>query len=308
MDENADDDEVIKPTRSVFRLLVKFAFISAVVGFLVVLLTLLNNNYSLRRVARSEFRERLDRSIEASTNWLSARNEFFGNPALMFMVVDMEKLSGDRRLRGLLDAYRKSEFVTDTTRPLSAIWARMAGLPTPVPTLDFTAVPAHDIVEILWDAYAVAPDKVMISRAQRENMFSATRFSWGRRTHQLLALDMFRYYNGGSADLDRTLNHLAEKVARDARFDFRVNDSYPQRSAFILAAGRPDLVRPRWIVRLLAYQHPDGSWSSCWYHWCKGVLEFRAQDVDPAHATVQAAWLLYMLKYRYPQWIDQHYQ
>ena len=25
------------------------------------------------------------------------------------------------------------------------------------------------------------------------------------------------------------------------------------------------------------------------------------------HATVQAAWALTMLKYRFPQWIDEHY-
>jgi len=291
-----------------FRALLRWTLRCAALALFVVLLALLNNNYSLRRMPRKEFRARLDHSIDASTNWLSSQREMLGNASLMFMVVDMEKLSGDPRLRRLLEEYRKSEFVADTTRPFSAVWARMAGLPTPVPTLDFTQVPANDVVEILWDAYAVAPDKVMISRAQRENMFSPTRFSWGRRTHQLLALDMYRHYNGASPDLARTLNHLAEKVARDAHFDLRVNDSYPQRSAFVLAAGRPDLVRPRWIERLLDYQHPDGSWSSCWYHWCKGVLEFRAQDVDPAHTTIQAAWLLYMLKYRFPQWIEQNYQ
>jgi len=29
---------------------------------------------------------------------------------------------------------------------------------------------------------------------------------------------------------------------------------------------------------------------------------------DPQHATIQAAWALAQLKYRYPQWIEQHYQ
>jgi hypothetical protein len=31
------------------------------------------------------------------------------------------------------------------------------------------------------------------------------------------------------------------------------------------------------------------------------------QDPDPGHTTVQGAWALYMLKYRYAQWIEQHY-
>jgi hypothetical protein len=119
---------------------------------------------------------------------------------------------------------------------------------------------------------------------------------------------MYRYYNGGYEELNSTINHLAEKVARDAHFDFRVNDSYVQRNAFILGAARPDLIRSRWIERALDYQRPDGSWASCWYGWCRGILEFRFGDYGPDHPTVQAAWAQYMLKYRYPQWIEQHYQ
>jgi hypothetical protein len=118
---------------------------------------------------------------------------------------------------------------------------------------------------------------------------------------------MYRYYNGGSPELNSTINHLAEKVARDAHFDFRVNDSYPQRSAFILAADRPDLIRRRWIERLLDYQHPDGNWNCCWYGWCKGIFEF-GTNPDTEHTTVQAAWALYLLKYRFPQWTQQHFQ
>ena len=37
------------------------------------------------------------------------------------------------------------------------------------------------------------------------------------------------------------------------------------------------------------------------------VFEFRIDSGGDPHATVQAAWALTMLKYRYPQWIDEHY-
>jgi hypothetical protein len=71
-------------------------------------------------------------------------------------------------------------------------------------------------------------------------------------------------------------------VARDAYWDFRVSDSYPQRSAFLLAAGQPELVKKRWIERILDRQNPDGSWNYCWYGWCRGVFEFSlTQDPDP---------------------------
>jgi hypothetical protein len=240
---------------------------------------------------------------------MSAHPDMFGNQALMFMIVDMEKMSGDPRLRQLLSAYRQSRFVTDTSQLFSGVWARMVDPQASVPTIDLTGVPAGEVMETLWDAYAIAPDRVKISSAQRANMFSPSKYYWGRRHHQLLALDIYRYYNGGSADLDATLGHLAEKVARDAHFDLRVNDSYPQRAAFILGAGRPDLIRSRWIERLLNYQRPDGAWSYYWYGWGKGVLEFGLDEsFGVSHATVQAAWALYMLKYRFPRWIDQHYR
>ena len=138
-------------------------------------------------------------------------------------------------------------------------------------------------------------------------MFSPTKYYWGRRQHQLLALVMYRDFNGGNEELNNTLNYLSEKVSRDAHFDFRVSDSYIQRTAFVLAAGRPDLIRRRWVERILDNQNPDGSWNYCWYGWCRGIFEFGMRGY-PAHTTVQAAWALYMLKYRYPAWIKEHYR
>jgi hypothetical protein len=277
-------------------------------ALLVVVVALLNNNYAVRRLARDEFLLRLERSIEAATNWLAARTEMFGNPALMFMIVDMEKMSGDPRLQRLLDEYRRSTFVSNPQNPLHAVWARMVDSQTPVPVIDARRVPAGDVIETLWDAHAIAPKHVLISSAQRANMFSRTKYFWGRRHHQLLALDIYRHYNGGSPELDSTLAHLAKKVARDAHFDVRVNDSYAQRIAFVLGAGHPDLIRSRWVERVISNQQPDGHWGYCWYSWCKGVLDFSADDPDPSHATVQAAWALTMLKHRFPQWMQHHYR
>ena len=277
-------------------------------AFLVIVaLTLVNNNYSFHRMSRDQFSSRLDHAIDSSTQWMVQHRDIQGNPSLMYMVADMEKMSNDPRLHQMLQEYRYSKYVSDPQNPFAPVWARMVDPTARVPTLDLTGVPTGDIAEVVWDAYAVAPDRVLISDAQRDNMFSPTKYFWGRRHHQLLALDMYRSYNGASEELNRTIDHLAEKIARDAHFDFRVNDSYVQRSAFIFGAQRPDLIRPRWIERILDYQRIDGSWATCWYTWCRGVFEFRLDDADPGHATVHAAWALYQLKYRYPQWIKQHY-
>jgi hypothetical protein len=37
-------------------------------------------------------------------------------------------------------------------------------------------------------------------------------------------------------------------------------------------------------------------------------MDFSADDPDPSHATVQAAWALTLLKHRFPQWIERNYR
>ena len=106
------------------------------------------------------------------------------------------------------------------------------------------------------------------------------------------------------------MDTLCERVAAEAFWDFRVTDLYLQRVAFLLAAGRPDLVRPRWVERILSWQQEDGGWKSSWYScWGPGVFASRwGLQVPNAHTTVQGVWLFYMLKYRYPQWIVDNYR
>jgi len=182
----------------------------------------------------------------------------------------------------------------------------MAVPTTPVPLLFGANAPVG--FELRWDAYATAPDRLQLTPADRSDMFSTTKYVWGMRDHQLLALDIYRQFNGPSPEVDRTIGPVSEGVARDAFWDFRVNDAYYQRSAFVLGAGRPELIRSRWVERILDHQQPDGHWDFCWHGWCRGVLEFSLNETDYGHSTVQAAWALYMLKYRYSDWIDQHYR
>lgn len=297
-----------KPKRGALSRLLRVALFAAMAFVLAVTIAVLNNNYSVGTASKTEVRAQIDRALDSSIEWLSTHKQVFDNPALMFMVIDMQKMSKDPRLTALVDGYRQSEFVDGRKEAVRAVWMRMIDSTAIVPKLNARGAPTNDIQEILWDAYAVAPEEVQISETQRSNMFSRTRYWWGRRNHQLHALNMYRYYNGSTPSLDTTVNTLSELVARDQFYDFRVNDSYPQRIAFVLGAARPDLVRRRWLDRLLAYQNADGSWNSCWYHWCKGVLEFKRRDVYQVHTTPQAMWGLYLLKYRYAGWIDEHYR
>lgn len=270
------------------------------------LLILLNNNYSCSRESRADFEAQLDGAIARATDWIVANPRAIeSNPSLMYMVSDMAKMSRDSRLRALLSEYDVYLNTVAEPKPINAVWHRLVNPEAPIPQLAVSDL--REGFEPRWDAYAIAPDKVELSYADRSDMFSPTKYYWGARHHQLLALVMYRDFNGGSADLNRTINYLSEKIARDAHYDFRVSDSYIQRTAFILAADRPDLIRRRWVERILDYQTLDGSWQYCWYGWCRGVFEFGAPPY-PAHTTVQAAWALYMLKYRYADWIKANYR
>jgi hypothetical protein len=74
--------------------------------------------------------------------------------------------------------------------------------------------------------------------------------------------------------------------------------------AFVLAAGRPDLIRRRWVERAIASQHADGGWIASWYGWGPGLFAFSHRPMVPnSHTTVQGVWALSMLKYRYPDWL-----
>ncbi len=287
--------------------LVRWLWGAGAILVLLLALTLLNNNYSLRPPSRVTFNHELDHALDNAVNWI-IDNAYVSerNPSIMYMIADMESMSHDARLQGLLDHYRK-QYLVHPADALDLVWFRLVARNAAVPI-----IPVPDwqgsFNERLWDAYAVAPDKVLLAPRDRASMFSPTKYWWGMRQHQILALIMYRDYNGGSPELDATLNYLAAKIARDAHYDFRLNDSYIQRTAFVLGAGRPDLIRPRWVDRILDRQNADGSWNSCWYGWCRGIFEFRIDNGGDGHATVQAAWALTMLKYRYPQWIDQHDQ
>jgi hypothetical protein len=273
-------------------------------------LAVLNNNYSPRHTSRQAFELRMDRAIDNASNWMAANTEaFVHNSAMMFMVADMERRSGDHRLQAILDDYRKNPYLVNPFQPLDRVWRRVVDPHAPVPRILLDDSGGR-VPEVSWDAYAMAPDRVELSEADRANMFSPTKYWWGSRHHQLLALEIYRDFGGDADGLGGTINHLAEKIASEAHWDFRVTDTYIQRSAFILGANRPDLVRRRWIERILDQQHSDGSWSGCWYGWCsEWLLQFDLSKNErrSGHATVQAAWTLYMLKYGYPAWIEAHY-
>jgi Dolichyl-phosphate-mannose-protein mannosyltransferase len=266
---------------------------------------LINNNFSLTHVSHAAFEARLDNSLDQGIAWIAAHPEVSGtNPPLMYMVADIAKMTNDPRLPPVLHVNVQTLHDRYARMLLNPFWERFDNPAVRLPFLAPYQLRGQ-APDQRWFAYGIAPDKVTLSDEDMENLFSLTKYVWGARHHQILALIMYRDFNGRSPKVDETLNQLVEKDARDQTYDFRVTDAYIQRNAFILAAGRPDLIRSRWIDRILENQTGDGSWKYCWFGWGRGVLEFGT--IYPGHTTIQAVWALTQLKYRYPQWIAEHY-
>jgi hypothetical protein len=289
----------------VIRLL-RWAAVGVAVLIVVVAVALFNNNFSLIHRSRASFNAQLDAGLDHAIDWIAAHPEVSGtNPPLMYMVADIEKMTSDPRLLPVLQANVETLKARYAANPLTPYWLRFADPHAPLPF-----VTQYDLNRVgfdqRWFAYAIDPNKVHLSDEDLENLFSLTKWVWGARHHQVLGLIMYRNFNGDSPKVDDTLRALCLKEARDQTYDFRVSDAYIQRNAFMLAANQPDLIRSRWIERILDNQQADGSWNYCWYGWCRGVLEFGTKY--PGHTTIQGTWALAQLRYRYPQWIDEHYR
>jgi hypothetical protein len=105
------------------------------------------------------------------------------------------------------------------------------------------------------------------------------------------------------------MDRAEQRIAMEATYDFRVTDLYLERIPFLLAAGRPDLVKPRWVERILAAQQSDGGWRYTWGGWGPHVLSYAdAGERSQAHPTGLGMWLTNMLKHRYPEWIEKNFQ
>jgi len=260
------------------------------------------NNVSFSRATQNTFRVRLANAIYLGTEWVREHGRALlaaPNSALFHMISDMAKLSDNAVLIRLSEAYLQ--------QPDDSPWRRLSDPDRAAepPSAEYLRG-LQDYQQ--WILYGIDPARVALPPKEVDRLFDPDMHISGSLTHQLFALMIYRDFQGSTEHLDALIDHLCQRIAREALVDFRVSDIYLQRVAFLLAAGRPDLVKRRWVERILANQRDDGGWTYPWYHWGPGLLRFHIHTASPtAHPTIQGLWALYQIQYRYPDWITTHY-
>jgi hypothetical protein len=78
-------------------------------------------------------------------------------------------------------------------------------------------------------------------------------------THQLMAIRLLQKRNCG--DHRKLTMRLLDIIETELSWDFRVTDSYLQRTLMLAESGDMDRLKPVWIQRILDAQMPDGGWS-----------------------------------------------
>ena len=266
----------------------------------------LHNNFGLSQQSRTEMEENLRECMGRAHDLIDSHSmslsHYKPNAALLYMIHDMAKMMEDSRLEKVIRIY--------LIKCRGLYWNRLVfnryleDLPDELEDL-----PQEHIQSIAedtrWFYYAVGGDKNKLSDKEQSRLFSPTACTTRDLTHQLMALALLRERGIEIAGLDTLIDTVCQRIAYEARLDFRVSDMYIQRVAFLFAANRPDLVRRRWVEKIIAFQQADGGW--CFPYLPRAIKPLIGGWHSVDHTTVQAAWALTMIDRRFPEWLDQHY-
>jgi len=292
-----------KKSSSFKRRLFKFFACATAIVVLPLAWAVFNNNVSLTGKSSAEIEAELDTAIELGVKWIVEHREEFetenGNAALLFMIGDMNQPTAMPELEEIFAKHL-------TQRSATNFWRRILVPDAKTRILDQRQL-AKYVEYKRWAAYAIAADKIELSEEVYNNMMSPDKNAFRDLTHQLYAVDILRDRGSSAEGIDDLIDTLCHRITRECSIDFRVTDLYLQRVAFVLAADRPDLIKKRWIERILANQHENGGFLYSWCGSSPNPLRFSGSKKPVAHATVQGIWLLYMIRHRSPDWIAENF-
>lgn len=155
-------------------------------------------------------------------------------------------------------------------------------------------------IDYKWMIYALAPEKIDV-HPEALDFFNPDSWQGRKLTHQLWALELYRERNESGKDIDELIEHLCDRLASQLNTDIHVVDIYIQKVAFILKAGHPEKIKRRWIECIIDNQNPDGGWDDRWFCFTSDRRPQFGRTQSNQHASIQALWVLYQTKYRYPE-------
>ena len=249
-----------------------------------------------RQLTDQEFDERLQTAIRRGTAWVGNRHDaFFGeeiNVPIIHLLQQMNELHptpqfGDM-VQEVLDMPTRASFWKKLLDPSRRAWK-------------------YEILEHWgaqrlyqrWLIYTLDPPIVDLAPSDMRGLFDAERWQKRQLTHQLMALLILRRLYDDPRVTDHLVRRLCSRIAAESFYDPRMLDMSYQRILVLLMADAPELVRRRWVERIIEQQCPDGGWNDCWWG-----LSSMVHDHDPrlsdAHATAQALYALYLVRYADP--------
>ncbi|MHC4571843.1 MAG: hypothetical protein ACYS0C_07190 [Planctomycetota bacterium] len=254
------------------------------------------NNVSV--VSDAAFAKRVDAAMELAEKWVEHHKMDIlkrKNIALLKMLSECDELKANAVFKEII-----GNFLAVKSRP--ECWKRLIDPNWPVDELELNRTIEKEYIDNKWVLYAIAPDKAKIT-PEELHLFDPKRWKQRQLTHQLNALVRFKKAKKADEELDKLIEHLCDRLSGELVFDVPVVDIYIQKVTFVLRAGFPEKIRPRWVERIIANQLPDGGWNDRWFCFTSNrrpMLDFGTPPSNQ-HAAVQALTALYLVKYRYPE-------
>jgi hypothetical protein len=253
------------------------------------------NNVAL--MSSDQFDRRLDDAIDRATEWIRTNKREIAstkNVAMFMFLQDSHEIHPEPLLAELVENYLAGQITPEC-------WRRVLDRDHPVDDAALNRTIADEMMDNRWMLYAIAPQKGRLDAEDLEGLFDPDRWSGRHLTHQVMALIRLREDKASTAQCEQTIEKLCRRIASQLRLDIAVVDLYIQKIAVVLDAGHAELIGRRWVERVIENQAPDGGWND---RWCRVFTSFRRPALDLAdppsnqHATIQALWLLYQVKYR----------
>jgi hypothetical protein len=254
------------------------------------------NNVSL--MSDASFSRLIDAAIERSAQWVASHKSDiyqWNNIALTRMLQDCETMHSDPRIKEIVDYSLKLPMNPDC-------WKRLIEPDHFVRSYEINDLIEKEPIDNKWILYAIAPEKATLEKDAMNGLFDSRRWNNRQLTHQLWALIHLRRSQGDKEKTVAAIDGVSRRLAGQLQFDLAVVDIYIQKIVFTLFAGHPEYIHQRWIERVITAQRDDGGWNDRWGLFFQSRRRPAFDFANPAsdqHATIQALWLLYQVKYRY---------